>query len=146
MTLNCAVPVVTVSLVAAVVGPSTAGIPSTLESQQAPDKSLRTPAESKISSQLLTEIRNHERPAKDRAPLQHTVVKVDADGRALVDVRAVVAAGLLKKMRSLRATIVSTSPEYRSIVAWMPLAKIKQLAADPTVVAIQPAPEGTTVK
>jgi hypothetical protein len=129
-----------------VIGPSRAAILSTVESQQTPDKALRTPAESKISSQLLTEIRNHERPAKDRAPLERTIVKVDAAGRALVDVRAVVAAGLLKKMRSLGATIVSTSPEYRSIVAWMPLAKLKQLAADAAVVAIQPAPEGTTVK
>jgi hypothetical protein len=51
-----------------------------------------------------------------------------------------------KIRRSLGATIVPTAPEYRSIVAWMPLAKIKQLAADPEVVAIQPAPEGTTVK
>jgi hypothetical protein len=146
MTLNCAVPVVTVSLVTAVIGPSPAGIPSTVESQQTPNKASRTPAELKISSQLLTEIRNHERPAKDRTPPERTVVTVDADGRALVDVRAVVAAGLLKKIRSLGATIVSTSPEYRSIVAWMPLAKIKQLAADSAIVAIQPAPQGTTVK
>jgi hypothetical protein len=132
--------------VTAAIGPSPAGQPSALESQQTPNKASRTPAELKISSQILTEIRNHEQAAKDRTPAERTVVTVDAGGRALVDVRAVVAAGLLKKMRSLGATIVSTAPEYRSIVAWMPLGKIKQLAGDSAVVAIQPAPQGTTVK
>ena len=144
--LNCTVPVVTVSLVTAAIGPSPAGAPSTLESQQTPNKASRTAAELKISSQLLTEIRNHEQAAHNRTPSERTVATVDADGRALVDVRAAVVPGLLKKMRSLGAAIVSTSPEYRSIVAWMPLGKIKQLAADSAVVAIQPAPQGTTVK
>jgi len=117
-----------------------------LAPQTLSDKASRTPSDSKVSSQLLTEIRNHDRSTASRAPLERTVVKVDARERALVDVRAVVAEGLQKKMRALGATIVSTSPEYRSIVAWLPLAKIRQLAADPEVIAIQPAPEGTTVK
>jgi hypothetical protein len=54
-------------------------------------------------------------------------------------VRAEVTAELEKKMRLLGATIVSTSGDYRSIIAWMPLLKLEQLAEDSAIFAIEPA-------
>ena len=104
------------------------------------DKASRTPAERKIDSQLLIEIARHEpRSSQNGAPLLKTGVQIDSKGRALVDVRAEVTPVLLRTVRSLGAVVVSTSSEYRSIVAWIPVLKIKQLAANPGVSAIVPA-------
>ena len=77
-------------------------------------------------------------------PPGDTGVKIDRNGRAFVDVRAEVTAELEKKMRLLGATIVSTSRDYRSIIAWMPLLKLEQLAEDLAIFAIEPAAEATT--
>ena len=70
-----------------------------------------------------------------------TSIKLDRKSRALVDVRADVTAKLKKKVQALGGTIVETSAEYRSIVAWIPILKLETLAADPAVRNIQPTPE-----
>ena len=72
-------------------------------------------------------------------PPDPTGVKLDQKGRALVDVRAEVTPALQKKVRTLGGTIESTSSEYRSIIAWVPLNRLERLAADPAVHAIEPA-------
>src|SRR6266478_4048281 len=74
----------------------------------APEKALRTPAQQKI----------------------------DTKGRALVDVRVDVTPAMQKKITALGSTIISTSAEYRSIVAWVPLLKLEALAGDAAVRAI----------
>ena len=58
-----------------------------------------------------------------------------------MDVRAEVTPALEKKVRSLGGTIQSTSIEYRSILAWIPLKKLERLAGDRAVRAIVPAAE-----
>lgn len=104
------------------------------------DKASRTPAERKIDTQLLIEISRREpQSSRTNAPLPKTDVRIDAKGRAFVDVRADVTPALLRTMRSLGAAVVSTSNEYRSILAWMPLLKVKQLAGNDTVSAVMPA-------
>lgn len=111
------------------------------------EKEARTPAQQKISSQLLQEIYRRRGQAKEKnVPPGPTGVRLDDKDRALVDVRAEVAPALQKKMRSLGSTIVSTSREYRSIIAWVPVLKIEQIAADTSVRAVEPAPESTTHK
>jgi hypothetical protein len=109
------------------------------------NKASRTPAEQKIDSQLLIEIARREpRSSRKDAPLLKTGVQIDGKRRALVDVRAEVTPALLKAMRSLGAVVVSSSTEYRSVIAWMPLLKMKQLAASSGVQSIMPAAQATT--
>ena len=107
-----------------------------------PEKVSRTPAQRKIDSQLLSEIyRRRGQAAEKQVPPGETGVKVDATGRVRVDVRAEVTQALLKKVQRLGGTVQSTSVERRSILAWVPLLKLEQLAGDPAVSSIQPAAE-----
>jgi hypothetical protein len=102
----------------------------------APDTAASPDAELKIDSQLRVEIhRLQGRPA----PPDKTGVKLDADKRALIDVRAVVTPELQKTVVAAGGTIVSTSVRDHSILAWVPLLKIGQIAGDPAVRAIVPA-------
>src|SRR6267378_309221 len=54
----------------------------------APEKALRTPAQQKIDSQLLTAIyRRRAKSSRQTVPAVEVGVKIDTKGRALVDVR-----------------------------------------------------------
>ena len=96
------------------------------------EKESRTPAQRKINSQLLYELYRLRGEAKQKnVPPDPTGVKIDQKGRALVDVRAEVTPALQKNVRELGGTIESTSIEYRSIIAWVPLDRLERLAAIP---------------
>jgi hypothetical protein len=99
-------------------------------------KESRTPAQRKIDSQLLQEI---ERIRTAPNEPSKTAVKIDRRRRALVDVRVEVTPAIERTLRRLGASIVSSSPEYRSVVVWTPLLKLEELAADESVRAIAPA-------
>ena len=106
------------------------------------EKESRTPAQRKIDSQILYELYRLRGQAKQKnVPPDPTGVRIDKTGRAFVDVRAEVTPALEKKVRSLGGTIQSTSAEYRSIIAWIPLKNIERLAEDRTVRSIVPAAE-----
>ena len=120
-----------------------------IEAVQAPapsEKDSRTPAQRKINSQLLYEIYRARGQSKPKGiPSDKTDVRIDARGRALVDVRAnPVTETLEKKIRSFGGAIVSVSAEQHSIIAWVPLLKLEQLAAESSVRFIEPAAEGIT--
>jgi hypothetical protein len=122
--------------------PATAAARWCLSAQRAApsEKESRTPAQQKINSQLLYELYRLRGEAKQKnVPPDPTGVKLDKKGRALVDVRAEVTPALEKKVRTLGGTIESTSSEYRSIIAWVPLDRLERLAALPAVRAIEPA-------
>ena len=109
------------------------------------EKASRTPAQRKIDSQLLYEIDRVRGPAAENTvPPRRTGVKLDGKKRALVDIRADATPGLQRKVASLKGTIVSISHEYRSIIAWIPLLKLEQLAEDRRVRAIGPQAEAVT--
>lgn len=111
------------------------------------EKDLRTPAQQKIDSQLLYEIYRRRGEAERKGvPQGPTGVKIDRRGRALVDVRAEATAALRKKIRSVGGIVVSSSREYRSTIARIPLLELETIAGDPAVVAIAPAPEAITVR
>ena len=117
---------------------------TSLQLSALPEKNSRTPAQRKISSQLLYEIyRLRGLAAQKNVPAGKTGVKIDEKQRALVDVRADVTPELQKKLRSLKGTIVSTSREFRSIIAWIPVLKLEQLAEDRRVSAISPPADMT---
>ncbi len=106
-------------------------------------KERQTPAQTKIDSHLLRAI---DRARSGAAPLHEPLVRIDAKGRALVELRADVTAGVERQLRRAHATTVSVLPEYRSILAWVPLTQLEALAARDDVYAIQPAPQATTNK
>jgi hypothetical protein len=111
------------------------------------DKSTRTPAQRKISSVLLDEIRRAKEgtSAGERKPEASGVVlvKIDRQQRALVDVRAAVTSDITGQVSRLGGTVVSTWPAADSVIAWVPLLKLEQLAETSTVRAIQPADQAT---
>jgi len=111
------------------------------------EKQTRTAAQEKIDSRLLYEIyRKRGQAAEKNVPPDATRVDLDKNGRALVDIRAVVTPALLAKVKKTGAAIVSSSTQYHSIIARVPLLQLERLAGDPSVRAISPAADATTVR
>ena len=111
------------------------------------EKETRTAAQQKIDSRLLYEIYRKRGQAEEKnVPPDSTRVRLDKADRALVDIRAVVTPALIAKVKKTGATIVSSSTQYHSIVARVPLLQLERLAGDPAVRAISPAADATTVR
>jgi len=109
------------------------------------EKAARTPAQQKINSQLLYEIYKRRGEAQNKqTPIETTGVRIDADGRALVDVRGEVSPSLLRAVVRVGGRIVATSAPGRSVIARVPVLRLETLAADPAVRFIEPAAEATT--
>jgi hypothetical protein len=108
-----------------------------------PPKGSQTAAQQKISSRLLWEIDRARRGENTPSDAQSGIA-FDSKGRALVEIRCDVTPAIQKKLRLFRATIVSSLPDYRSILAWVPLARLEELGGSDAVYGIQPAPEATT--
>ena len=108
-----------------------------------PPKQSQTAAQQKISSRLLRAI---ERARRGDRQSPDAIVQIDAKGRAFVEIRAEVTDAIRKKLREIQATTVSALPAYRSILAWVPLTQLEDLAADNAVYAIEPAPQPITNK
>jgi hypothetical protein len=111
------------------------------------EKPALTPAQQKINSQLRYEIsRRSGDAARAQVPPDETRVRVDARGRALVDIRAEPTKALQRAITRAGGSVVSTSARDRSIIARVPLLKLEAIAADPTVRFIEPAADATTVR
>ena len=109
------------------------------------EKERRTLAQQKINSQILYEIyRLRGEAERNAVPPGPTGVKIDARGRALVDIRAVPAPALQNRIRRGGGVVLSTSARGRSIIARVPLLALETLAADPAVRFIEPAAEAIT--
>jgi hypothetical protein len=116
-----------------------------LQTGPASEKEARTPAQRKINSQLLFEIYRRRGEAERKGvPPGPTDVKIDDAGRALVDVRTDVTPAIEKKIRDLDGVVISTSSQYQSIIARIPILKLERLAEEPSVRAIEPAAEAMT--
>jgi hypothetical protein len=108
-----------------------------------PPKGSQTVAQRKIDSRLLREVDRARRGAEKQSE-PASGVAIDGKGRALVEIRCDVTPAIQKKLHTLNATVVSSLSDYRSILAWVPLTKLEELAGDDKVYAIQPAPEAMT--
>jgi hypothetical protein len=102
------------------------------------DKSVRTPAQRKISSQLLCAVYPPE-PAGTKARL-----RTDDEGRVLVDIRGKVTDRLVACVGKLGGKVISHSARYHSILAYVALDKLEKLAGLRQVKAIRPAAEART--
>jgi hypothetical protein len=109
------------------------------------EKAARSPAQRKLSSQLLYAARMRRGlPIADGVQAIRTDVEVDAAGRTLVDVRAQVTRRLLARIAALGGEEVSRVPAAGALRARLPLDALETLAAEPAVVRIRPAGRAVT--
>ena len=126
------------------------------QSQSVPPAKERTPetpaterekaleaARDKLDKHLLEVIdKRRGRPA--HASRAGARVRVDDDGRALVDIRARMIGPLARKIERLKGRVVRSSLQYGSLVAWVPLDEIETLATASSILSIDPAPKSIT--
>ena len=134
----------------------------------------RTPAQRTVNSQLLDEQRtptqqklNSQLQDALRAPLQKPTAAgtprlqatdpdaknereaTEADAkheRVMVDIRTDVTPTVLKRIRDLGGTVISSVPKYQAIRAQLPLRAVERLAALDAIRTIRPADEAVTRK
>ncbi len=106
------------------------------------EKAVRTPAQQKINSQLLYELKMHRGEAiAPGVKTLRTGVKVEADGTTLVDIKAEVTEEVLARIEALGGKVMSSFPQYQAIRARIPLDQIEALAEMQEVIFIRPADE-----
>ncbi|MDX6696001.1 MAG: hypothetical protein QOF02_3604 [Blastocatellia bacterium] len=111
--------------------------PVALSSKQEP----RAMTQTKIDSQLLylMKIRRGEKsPVADSQALERSI-KIDGQGRALVDVEANVSDALLLAIQSLGGEIISSFKQFNSVRVNFPVDKLEELAALRDIKFIRPA-------
>ncbi len=104
------------------------------------DKSSRTPAQKKISSELLDRI--HGKQNKTRQPTTpETRSNDDAqpENITLVDIKAEVTESLLLHIETLGGVIINNFPEYQAIRAEIPVEELETLAESSDVESIRAA-------
>ena len=106
-------------------------------------KIRRTPAERKVSSQLLEARRTlrQKPPAADRLEGKDPQA---TDERVMVDIRAEVTPAVLTRIRELGGTVISSVPKYQAIRAQIPLRAVVRLAALDEIRTIRPADKART--
>ena len=108
-------------------------------------KVRRTPAQRKVSSQLL-DARRKPRP-KPTATGLASLEATDPEGkeeRVMVDIRAAVTPAVLTRIRELGGTVINSVPKYQAIRAQVPLRTVEMLAALDEIRTIRPAAEART--
>ncbi len=101
-------------------------------------KAQRTPAQRKVSSQLLDARRAAvaaRRQARGAAPVDEIV---------MVDIRADVTPAVLARIRALRGTVINSVARYRAIRARLPLEAVEKLATLDAIQSIRPADQAVT--
>ena len=94
-------------------------------------KAQRTPAQRKVSSQLLDAWRR----VRDQ---------LGADERVTVDIRADVTPAVLARIRALGGTVINSVARYRAIRAQLPLSAVEKLATLDAVQSIRAGDEAVT--
>ena len=101
-------------------------------------KTQRTPAQRKVSSQLLDARRAAvaaRRQARGAAPVDELV---------MVDIRADVTPAVLARIRALGGTVINSVARYRAIRARLPLEAVEKLATLDAIQSIRPADQALT--
>jgi hypothetical protein len=109
------------------------------------EKDQRSPEQHKIDSQLLHAIYQMRGEAESKGvPTEPIPLEKDAKGRVLVDIRVPVTKKSRARIEKLGGTVVSTSDQYHSIIAYLPLGKLEQLARSREVKFIAPKAQSMT--
>ena len=108
-------------------------------------KVRRTPAQRKVSSQLLDTRRKPRRKptAAGIGRLQETDREAK-DERVMVDIRTDVTPAVLTRIRELGGAVIASVPKYQAMRAQIPLRAVVRLAALDEVRTIRPADEART--
>ncbi len=108
-------------------------------------KRARTPEQKKIDSNLLAAIKvNRGEAIAANAPALQPDVKLDADGKVLVDIDARVTNGLLAQLKASGAEDILAFRQYNAIRARVPLLQLEFLASSQNIRAINRAVEAQT--
>ncbi len=111
------------------------------------EKASRTPAQRKISSHLLYEMK---RRRGDRllsaAPSLRSGVEVDSAGSTLVDIKGEVSERLRRRIEELGGSVVSAVPRFQAMRARIPVMALEDLATDSEILSIRPAGKALTNK
>ncbi|HVJ14592.1 MAG TPA: S8 family serine peptidase, partial [Polyangiaceae bacterium] len=104
------------------------------------EKRLRTPAQRKMSSQLVLAAKARRGdPQVSSLGSFTSSAKITSSGTVLVDIKADVDASLLGRIRTLGGSIVVSVPRFDAIQAEVPLDQLEVLADEPSVHHIMPA-------
>ena len=109
-------------------------------------KARRSPAQRKVSSQLLDMVESQPPQAAEGEVRRRDSDKPEPVEPVLVDIRADVTKALLARIRVLGGTVINSVPKYRAIRAELPVVAIERLAALAAVQTIRPADEARTRK
>lgn len=110
------------------------------------EKANRTPAQKKISSQLVFAVKESRNQIIARGvPQLARGIRRAAGGGVTVDIRAAVTPGLLAAIQQSGGTVASSFPQYDAIRATLPLAALETIAARAEVQWISP-PDVARVK
>ena len=106
----------------------------------AAEKARRTPAQKKMSSQLVLagKARRGELRGTSLEKIKHQV-SAATDGTVLVDIKATVTPGLLAEIEKMGGRVVNSHTEYDAIRAHVPLEFMETLAEEEGVRFIRPA-------
>lgn len=104
------------------------------------EKLGRTPAQKKVDSQLLYATRQKRQGvAVSGVSAFRPSLELEADGRVLVDVRALVSPGLINAIRANGGVVLNSFPRYATLRALVPVEAAEALAQRPEVRFIRPA-------
>ncbi len=109
------------------------------------EKAARGPAQRKMDSQLNLALRQH-RPGLAAPGLNalQPQVRLNTDGRLLVDLRAAVTPSVLEFIERNGGQVVNSFAQHNAIRALVPLELLEPLAARPDVRSLRPADEAIT--
>lgn len=111
----------------------------------APDEDQRKAAQKKLDSHIVMALKkSRKEPPFDKATTYDPDLKIEADGRVLVDIQAAVNTALLEEIAKGDGKIINHFEKFRSIRALVPLARIEALALRADIQFIAPAAEATT--
>ncbi|MDP6523856.1 MAG: hypothetical protein QGH15_06510 [Kiritimatiellia bacterium] len=86
------------------------------------EKKSWTPVQRKLNPKLLLEAKKRlRRPIADGVPDTRAVIEVDAAGRTLVDIRAIVSVNLLSRIKDLGGQVINSFARYNAIRALLPI-------------------------
>ena len=105
--------------------------------EAAREKRARTAAQRKLDTQLLYAIKQRRGETRG-VPTLPVDIKLDAEGRALVDITAKVSAKLIPKLERAGAEVVSQSAKYHTVRARVALEKLEAVAEIEEVRHISP--------
>jgi Subtilase family len=110
------------------------------------EKESRSPAQQKIDSQMLYEMKKRSGRMPKGMPALQTGIKPDQSGKVSVDIKAKVTDELLRQIESAGGEVVYSSEEGGSIRARLPMTQMETLAGNKDVNFIGPAVQGETQK